>query len=228
MERFTTVCDEPAQHQAAVLRHLLHLHRGTAHLKKHDVHVPTEFGEPAAGALDSTAASTDAAAAALSLLRQLPLTTYGDYAALIDEAVEAGRAVSEAEPATQQRWEAAVAALTGAQPVYAFWCSSGGSPAPSAGWCAGWREHVTGSHTLWSIGTAPPLATHLAGHTPDAPPPCRHHGRTEAAARLHALSASQHQGECGQTCLLLFGKADSNVQSRQQRADEARSYGRPW
>lgn len=143
MERFAAVCDEPAQHQAAVLRHLLHLHRDTAHLKKHGIHVAIEFGETAACALDSAApdacssagaaaASTDAAAAALSLLRQLPLTTYGDYAALIDEAVEAGRAVSEAEPATQQRWQAAVAALTGAQPVYAFWCSSGAGPAWAA------------------------------------------------------------------------------------------------
>jgi hypothetical protein len=137
MERFTAVCEEPAKHQAAVLRRLLHLHRGTTHLRKHGIEVPADLGGPAvdappaalgaqpAAAVDAAAAAADAAAA-LSLLHQLPLTTYGDYAELIDEAVAAGRAVSEADPASQQRWEAATAALTGAQPVYAFWCSSGG------------------------------------------------------------------------------------------------------
>lgn len=128
MERFTAVCEEPARHQAAVLRHLLHLHRATTHLRRHGIQVPADFGalEEDAQAAATAEDAGAAAAAALSLLRQLPLTTYSDYAALIDEAVEAGRGVSEADPESQQRWEAAAAALTGAQPVYAFWCSSGG------------------------------------------------------------------------------------------------------
>ncbi|KAI7845085.1 hypothetical protein COHA_001450 [Chlorella ohadii] len=128
MERFTAVCEEPARHQAAVLRHLLHLHRATTHLRRHGIQLPADFGAPEGDAQGAGAAAEDAgvaADAALRLLRQLPLTTYGDYAALIDKAVEAGRAVSEADPESQRRWEAATAALTGAQPVYAFWCSSG-------------------------------------------------------------------------------------------------------
>lgn len=152
MERFTAVCEEPARHQAAVLRHLLHLHRATTHLRRHGIQLPANFGAPEGDAQGAGAAAEDAgvaADAALRLLRQLPLTTYGDYAALIDEAVEAGRAVSEAHPESQRRWEAATAALTGAQPVYAFWCSSGGWEkccmqwvAPCSACMAGWLKVI--------------------------------------------------------------------------------------
>ena len=128
------MCEEPAEHQASVLRRLLHLHRATAHLQQHGIKVPDEFGpasEPVAGsgeggpAVQGDAGAAAAAVDPLSLLRQLPLTAYDAYAARIDEAVAAGRAVCEADPATKRRWEEAVAALTGAQPVYAFCCSSG-------------------------------------------------------------------------------------------------------
>lgn len=80
MEHFTTVCEEPAKHQASVLRRLLHLHRATAHLQQHGIKVPDEFGpapEPVAGsgeggpAVQGDAGAAAAAVDPLSLLRQL-------------------------------------------------------------------------------------------------------------------------------------------------------------
>lgn len=109
VEEFLETCKAPAAEQLAVLKRLLHLHRATQPLRRAGVDVPGELGDEEA----------------LALLRRLPLSTYDDYAPLIEAAVAAGHAWRPDHPAAQQRWDDACAAVSGAAPVYAFWCSSG-------------------------------------------------------------------------------------------------------
>lgn len=125
MEAFCATSEAPAQHQQAVLRRLLHVHAGIDLLARHGAAVPPAVAPPPPGAAEDPAAAAAAGAAALELLRKLPLTTYSDYEPLVEEVVAAGRAFTPADPAAQARWDAACARLSGAQPTYALWCSSG-------------------------------------------------------------------------------------------------------
>lgn len=122
MEAFVAACQAPGVHQQDALRTLLSIHKDTDILQRHGVHVPDEWAAAADGAAAATC--NGGADSPLVLLHKLPLTTYSDYEELVEAAVQAGRTYDASDTASQQRWDAAVARLSGL-PLYAFKCSSG-------------------------------------------------------------------------------------------------------
>ena len=131
MDELLASCRSPAAHQAVVLRRLLRTHRSVAILRRHGVEVPPSWAEaprqaPREASTVAAAAADGAAAvpAPADLLRQLPLTSYGDYQPAIERLLAAGRQYDAADPASRRRWEAAAGEVSGL-PVFGIYCTSG-------------------------------------------------------------------------------------------------------